>query len=281
MTRAGGRSSWRGGSGGKRAARTGPRLEQISLEYASVRRAVAWVLRDVAFNLRAGARTGCCSARATVQARRCSWPAAWEIWPTPTGRERRRYLVDGEWQDQPLMARGHIAYLGPEQQDCYERRGWNATVAETVATGLVRHRDSARCVDCRTSTIGTTSARAGRARGRAQRHFPSLSQGQRRWVLLARALVSSPMRTCPLDSGPDGLDAGCAMPALVQLRRLGRAGTAWALSTHRAPGPTARVDARRPAGARKVALGGSAATRAQRRSQGSGAQCDPRRGRQA
>ena len=217
----------------QRAARAGPRLEQITLEDAGVRLRGRWVLRDVAFDLRAGENwllLGANGAGKTLLLRLLRG----EIWPTPTGRERRRYLVDGEWHDQPLMARGRIAYLGPEQQDRYERHGWNATVAETVATGLF---DTGIPLDASTAAHRRSVRRAleqvGLA-GRAQRHFLSLSQGQRRRVLLARALVSQP-DVLLLDEVLNGLDAGSRDAVLVQLRRLGRAGTAWVLSTHRAP----------------------------------------------
>ena len=49
-----------------------------------------------------------------------------DVWPTPTGRERRITQLDKE----------HIAYVGPERQDKYLRYGWNHTVAEVVTTGL-------------------------------------------------------------------------------------------------------------------------------------------------
>jgi hypothetical protein len=48
-----------------------------------------------------------------------------DVWPTPTGRERRTARLD----------KGHIAYIGPERQDKYVRYGWDLTVAQVVTTG--------------------------------------------------------------------------------------------------------------------------------------------------
>ena len=49
-----------------------------------------------------------------------------DVWPTPTGRERRISRLDKE----------HIAYVGAERQDKYVRYDWNLTVGEVVTTGL-------------------------------------------------------------------------------------------------------------------------------------------------
>src|SRR5262245_11229616 len=54
-----------------------------------------------------------------------------DVWPTPTGRERRAYRLDGTG-----IAKERIAYVGPERQDKYVRYGWNLTVEQIVTTGL-------------------------------------------------------------------------------------------------------------------------------------------------
>src|SRR5215831_7779599 len=40
-----------------------------------------------------------------------------DLWPTPTGRERRIYFFDNEAHEQPLGIKERIAYVGPERQD--------------------------------------------------------------------------------------------------------------------------------------------------------------------
>ena len=60
-----------------------------------------------------------------------------DVWPTPTGRESRRYVfADGRADAQPLDAFDRIAYLGPEKQDRYERHDSTLTVAQVVLTGF-------------------------------------------------------------------------------------------------------------------------------------------------
>lgn len=209
-----------------------PRLEAVALEHASVRLGRRWVLRDVSLELRTGQGwllQGANGAGKTVLLRLLRG----EIWPTPTGRERLRYLLDGEWHEQPLLASERIAYLGPEHQDRYERHEWNQRVTEIVATGLFDtdipldrpSRRQAREVRRALEEVGLA--------GLAKRRFLTLSQGQRRRVLLARALVRRP-DVLLLDEVLNGLDAPSRRAFLGALRRVARTGTAWMLATHRA-----------------------------------------------
>lgn len=130
------------------------------------------------------------------------------------------------------MAREHIAYLGPEQQDRYERHGWNSSVADTVATGLFdTDVPLDRVTPAQERAVRRALGHVGLA-GLAPRRFLSLSQGQRRRVLLARALVRRP-DVLLLDEVLNGLDASSRRAVLRSLGRLSRAGTTWILSSHR------------------------------------------------
>lgn len=219
------------------------RLEAVALEHVSVRFSRRWVLRDASLELRTGQGwllEGANGAGKTILLRLLRG----EVWPTPTGGERRRYLVGGEWHDQPLLARAHIAYLGPEQQDRYERYEWNLRVAEVVTTGFF---DTDIPLDRPSRSQQHEVRRAleevGLA-GLAARRFLALSQGQRRRVLLARALVRRPDLLL-LDEALNGLDAPSRAAFLRALRRVAATGTTWMLATHRA--------ADRPAGVTHVA----------------------------
>jgi molybdate transport system ATP-binding protein len=207
------------------------RLEAIRLEQASLRLGRHRALRDVSMELRAGQRwllAGANGAGKTVLLKLLRG----ELWPTPTGREQRRYLLDGEWQDQPLHARERIACIGPERQDRYERHGLDATVAATVATGLtgedllLDEPDAAQWREVRVALEGVGLA------GLAGRRFLSLSYGQRRRVLLARALVGRP-DVLLLDEVLNGLDAAARRAFVRALHRAGGARLAWVLATHR------------------------------------------------
>ena len=119
-----------------------------------------------------------------------------DFWPTPTGRESRRYhLRSGEVLDQPLFAADRIAYLGPERQDRYERYESTLDVQQVVLTGFD---------DSDFPLLAATAAqrrrialvlRAGRACGLAAATFPvrcpTASAGACCWR--ARSCVS---RTC-------------------------------------------------------------------------------------
>ena len=208
-----------------------PHLAAIRIENASVRLGRHWALRDASFEVRAGQRwllAGPNGAGKTVLLKLLRG----DLWPTPTGRELRQYLVDGEWQDQPLLARERIAYLGPERQDRYDRREFDLRVCEVVATGFT-HDDIP--LDEPTApqrrAVRRTLRDVGLA-GLASRRFLSLSHGQRRRVLLARALVSRPDLLL-LDEVLNGLDEASRRAFLRALNAVRDRRMAWVLTTHR------------------------------------------------
>lgn len=144
-----------------------------------------------------------------------------DVWPTPTGRERRTSSLDKE----------HIAYVGPERQDKYVRYGWNATVAQVVTTGLFDE-----------DIPLTQPSRAQRQRvarvlrrfdlwGLRRRRMLTLSYGQRRLVLVARAFAGD-ARVLLLDEVFNGLDAR-ARDKLRRALERPRGGHEWILTSHR------------------------------------------------
>ena len=182
-----------------------PRLDAIRLERVSLRLGRHWALREVSFELRAGERwllSGPNGSGKTVLLKLLRG----DVWPTPTGGERRQYHHAGEWHDQPLFARERIAYLGPERQDRYERHGFDLRVAEVVATGLtgddllLEPPSAAQWREVRRALRDVGLA------GLSDRRFLTLSHGQRRRVLLARALIGRP-DVLLLDEVLNGLDA--------------------------------------------------------------------------
>jgi molybdate transport system ATP-binding protein len=207
------------------------RLEAIRLVQTSVRLGRHWALRDVTLEIRAGQRwllEGANGAGKTVLLKLLRG----DFWPTPTGRERREYRLDGHWQDQPLLARDRIAYLGPERQDRYDRHGLDARVADVVATGLTGEDlllEEPSAAQWR--EVHLALADVGLA-GRATRRFLTLSYGQRRRVLLARALVGRP-DVLLLDEPLNGLDPAGRRAFLGALRRRDARETTWVLATHR------------------------------------------------
>ncbi len=202
------------------------RLKRIDLE-----RGGRPVLHDVAWTIKPGERwvlVGGNGAGKTQLLKLISGA----VWPTPTGRESRRYVWDGETWPTPADVKDEIAYVGPERQDKYERYGWNHSVTEVVGTGLYRtdiplnpltgadHKKIASLL----KGIGITDL--------AQRQFLTLSFGQRRLVLLARALASKP-KLLLMDELFAGLDEMHRARAVRWLESTGRSRMPWILATHR------------------------------------------------
>jgi molybdate transport system ATP-binding protein len=154
-----------------------------------------------------------------------------DIWPTPTGRERRVYRLDGTASREPAGSKELIAYVGPERQDKYVRYDWNLTVTQVVTTGLFDE-----------DIPLTRPARAQREKvdrllrrfslwGLRNRRILSLSYGQRRLTLVARAFAS-PARVLLLDEVFNGLDAR-AKEKLKRALEQPRGGHEWIITSHR------------------------------------------------
>ena len=209
----------------------------ITLRAVSVRRGDKWVLRDITWQLRPGecwALFGENGAGKTQLLKLISG----EVWPTPKslpaaaaydGRSFRR----GRRSIDLLDAKQRIAYVGAERQDKYARYGWNLSVRDVVATGVEGTDLLLRAVTARQATRVGSQLKVCGLESRASRKFLSLSYGEKRLVLLARALVGNPDWLL-LDEFYNGLDAAYRrrMDAVLQTAR--RRGVSWVASAHRA-----------------------------------------------
>ena len=154
------------------------------------------------------------------------------VWPTPAGREVRHYLWKGELWRTPHEIQDEIGYVGPERQDRYTRYGWNHTVEQVVATGVHRTDIPLQSTsDADRRHVGAVLRRL-RIEPLAGRRFLTLSYGERRLTLLARALASRP-RMLLLDELLNGLDETNHERALRWLEGTARSPLPWVLSTHR------------------------------------------------
>lgn len=154
-----------------------------------------------------------------------------DIWPTPTGRERRAYHFEGEPSLEPAGNKEWIAYVGPERQDKYVRYGWDLTVTQVVTTGLF---DEDIPLTRPTSTQRLKVERLLRRFslwGLRNRHILSLSYGQRRLALVARAFASK-AQVLLLDEVFNGLDLR-AKHKLQKALELPRSGHDWIVTSHR------------------------------------------------
>jgi molybdate transport system ATP-binding protein len=156
---------------------------------------------------------------------------AGDVWPT-AGGGRRHYRWRGERFDEPYGVKQEIAYLGAERQDRYEHYEWNQPIEQVIGTGLYRTDIALDPLSARDRTrIGALLARL-RLQALAGRRFLTLSYGERRLVLLARALAWAP-KLLLLDELFNGLDAANRARALYCLAVLSRSGLPWVLSSHR------------------------------------------------
>jgi molybdate transport system ATP-binding protein len=153
-------------------------LPLVHLEHCSLILDEHTLLDDVSFELRAGERWALIGANGSGKTMLLKMIRG-DMWPTPTGRERRTYRF-GRATREPAGDKHHIAFVGSERQDKYVRYDWNLTVTEVVTTGLfdedialTRPKSAQRAkVDRMLKRFGLWGLRA--------RKFLSLSYGQRR-----------------------------------------------------------------------------------------------------
>ncbi len=213
-----------------RSRRTAARLS-MSLHAVSVRRGGKWVLRDIMLRFKPGERWALVGDNGAGKTQLLKLLAG-DVWPTPTGREKRTYRV-GRREVDLIEAKPRIAYVGAELQDKYTRYEWDLRVRDLIAAGLHG-----------TDLLLWPASAAERARiaatlracglGRlAGRRFSSLSYGQKRLALLARALAGRPDWLL-LDEFFNGLDTACRRRIDRILDAARAAGQSWIAVTHRA-----------------------------------------------
>ncbi len=202
------------------------RLREVSLTRAARR-----VLDGVSWTIRPGERWVLAGANGAGKTQLLKLVAG-AVWPT-SGRDTRQYLWKGKVWPTAQEVQGQIGYLGPERQDKYERYRWNHTAEEVVATGLYRTDIPLDVPDGADRRRVAAMMRRLRLDPLARRRFLTLSYGERRMTLLARALVCRP-KLLLLDELLNGLDEANRQRALRWLQSTARSRLPWVLSTHRA-----------------------------------------------
>jgi len=203
----------------------------ISLHAVGVQRGRKWVLRDLTLDVRPGQRWALIGANGAGKTQLLKLLAG-DVWPTPTAAGRRTYHL-GEREIDLIEAKGRIAYLGAEMQDKYARYGWDLSVSDLIATGL--HRTDLLLSPVTPSELRKIDAtlRACGLKRLAARRLSSLSYGQKRLALLARALCPDPDWLL-LDELYNGLDAGYRRRIDRVLRAVRARGRSWIVAVHRA-----------------------------------------------
>src|SRR5690349_13885298 len=157
---------------------------------------------------------------------------AGNVWPMPTGKELRRYRWRGENYDTPAGILEEIAYVGAERQDRYEHYEWNFLAREVVGTGVQRTDIPMRALTAAEEKRVDSLLKRLDIGALADRRFLTLSYGERRLVLIARALASRP-KLLLLDEVANGLDARNHARFLAWLAGTARSAMPWVFATHR------------------------------------------------
>jgi molybdate transport system ATP-binding protein len=202
----------------------------VTLDRIDLDRGDRAVLREVSWRIRPGQRwllIGGNGAGKTQLLKLISGA----VWPKP-GRGARRYRLSGETFDTPAGVAEEIAYVGAERQDRYEHYAWNFRAREVVGTGL--HRTDIPMRPLTPAEERRVAALLGRLgiSALAERRFLTLSYGERRLVLIARALASRP-RLLLLDEVANGLDARNQARFLAWLSTTAASAMPWVFATHR------------------------------------------------
>src|SRR6202790_2483568 len=158
---------------------------------------------------------------------------AGDVWPNPASAHARRYHYRGETFEDPYGLKQEIAYVGAERQDRYEHYDWNLRVEAIVGTGLHRTELALEPLTAHERLRIARLLRRLRIDALAQRRFLTLPYGERRLVLLARALAWAP-KLLLLDELFNGLDGRNRERVQHCLRLLSRSLLPWVLTSHRA-----------------------------------------------
>ena len=212
-------------------ARSASSFLSVTLNRIDLDRGDRAVLRDIAWRIEPGQRWLLVGGNGAGKTQLLKLVAG-SVWPKPTGQALRRYRLRREIADAPAGVMEEIAYIGAERQDRYEHYDWNFSAREIVGTGLYRtdipmtaltRADVAR-VDLLLARLDVTAL--------AERRFLTLSYGERRLVLIARALAWQP-KLLLLDEVANGLDSRNHARFLRFLESSAASKLPWVFATHR------------------------------------------------
>ena len=206
----------------------------ISVDLQNVRLSLAGkpVLRGIDWKIRPGQRWVLMGPNGAGKTQLLKLLAG-DVWPSPASAHARRYHYRGETFEDPYGLKQEIAYVGAERQDRYEHYDWNLRVEAIVGTGLHRTDLALEPLTAHERLRIARLLRRLRIDALAQRRFLTLSYGERRLVLLARALAWAP-KLLLLDELFNGLDGRNRERVQHCLRLLSRSLLPWVLTSHRA-----------------------------------------------
>jgi molybdate transport system ATP-binding protein len=157
---------------------------------------------------------------------------AGELAPDPVDGGRRIYGLDGELSHSAVGVREQVAFVSPEQQERYLNMEWVRTVWDVLLTGFHQTDYLYRRLTAEQRAAARAMARELGLTPLLRRDVQTLSQGEFRRVLIARALLGKP-RVLLLDEFTDGLDPAMRATLLAAVQRAAAAGTSLLCATHR------------------------------------------------
>jgi molybdate transport system ATP-binding protein len=203
----------------------------VTLRRIDLDRGERAVLRDISWTIRPGQRWLLIGGNGAGKTQLLKLVSG-AVWPKPSTFALRRYRFDGENHDAPLGVSEEIAYVGAERQDRYEHYEWNFRAHDVVGTGVQRTEiPMGPLAPSEHKEVTTLFARLDIA-ALAERRFLTLSYGERRLVLIARALASRP-KLLLLDEVGNGLDARNHARFLHWLSSTAGSSMPWVFATHR------------------------------------------------
>jgi molybdate transport system ATP-binding protein len=202
----------------------------VSLRGVDLRRGARRVLHAMTWDLQPGQRWALIGSNGAGKTQLLKLLSG-DVWGVP-GVGTLSYRVAGHEVDL-IEAKSRIAYLGGERQDKYARYGWNLKVRDVVITGLHGSDLLLRSPTPRELERAAATLRAAGITRLAARDFLTLSYGEKRLALLARALVQEPDWLL-LDEFYNGLDTHYRARIDAVLRGAHRRGQSWVATAHRA-----------------------------------------------
>lgn len=167
-----------------------------------------------------------------------------DLWPHHSSGGRRLYHLDGETTDSAIGVGRHMGFVSAEQQDHYHRSGIDLAGRDVILSGFhgaVWNQGEAPATEKARVEELAAELGIGSLLGKS---ILVMSSGERRKLLIARALVKRPPLLL-LDEALNYLDAESRAGVAAMLERLMASGTCIVYTTHRRndfiPGTTHRL----------------------------------------
>ena len=158
---------------------------------------------------------------------------AGELHPDPVDGGQRTYGLTGELSTSAVGVRERIAFVSPEQQERYLNIEWIRTGRDVLLTGFHQTDYLYQRLTAEQMAAAEKIAEELHLGPLLRRDVQTLSQGEFRRVLIARALLGKP-RVLLLDEFTDGLDATTRAALLAAVQRAAESGASVLCATHRA-----------------------------------------------